>query len=61
MEKETSAKPLRITKLATTIRVPNVSRFDAEQRKTLERAAQYCVVHHGNHPDIDAPIVFVWE
>lgn len=62
VEKEmTTTKPLRIARLATTIRVPNAARFDADQRKTLERATQHCTVHHSLHPDIAAPIEYVWE
>jgi putative redox protein len=57
----TTTKPLRIAKLETTIRVTNANRFDADQRKTIERAAQHCAVHHSLHPDIEAPISFVWE
>lgn len=62
VEKETTTtKPLRIARLATTIRIVNGQRFDADQRKTLERAAVHCTVHHSLHPDIDAPVTFVWE
>jgi len=62
VEKETTTtKPLRIARLATTIRIPNGAPFDADQRNTLERASQHCTVHHSLHPDIDAPITFVWE
>ena len=61
VEKEyAETKPLRIKRLATTIRVPNGARFTAEQRTILERAPQHCTVHHSLHPDIDAPILFDW-
>lgn len=61
VKETTTTKPLRIARLATTIRIANGQRFDAEQRKTLERATQHCTVHHSLHPDIDAPVEFVWE
>jgi putative redox protein len=62
VEKETTTtKPQRIARLATTIRIPNGTRFDADQRKTLERATQHCTVHHSLHPEIAAPVEFVWE
>jgi putative redox protein len=62
VEKEyVETKPLRIKRLATTIRIPDAARFSAEERAILERAPQHCTVHHSLHPDIDAPIVFVWN
>ncbi len=62
VEKEmTATRPLRIARLATTIRIVAAQRFDVDHRKMLERAAQHCTVHHSLHPDIDAPVTFVWE
>ena len=61
VKETTMTRPLRIAQLATTIRIVNGQRFDGDQRKTLERAAQHCTVHHSLHPDIDAPVEFVWE
>jgi putative redox protein len=62
VEKEnTTTKPLRLAKLATTIRVPNSAQLTEENRLRLERATQHCTVHHSLHPDIDAPVKFVWE
>jgi putative redox protein len=62
VEKEnTTTQPIRIARLATTVRVPNSAQLSEEQRLRLERATQHCTVHHSLHPEIDAPIKFVWE
>lgn len=48
----------RIGKL--TVTVTFAKRFDETQRTLLERAAMRCPVHHSLHPDIDAPVKFVY-
>jgi putative redox protein len=55
----TSAPPRRIASLRTTITVPLPA--DHPQRQLLEQAALACPVHKSLHPDIDAPIDFVWK
>ena len=58
-EKEmTSEGPRRIKSVKTTIHVPVPA--DHAQRAALENAAHTCPVHKSLHPDIDAPIVFVY-
>jgi putative redox protein len=53
--------PLRLAKLATTIRVPNSAQLTEEHRLRLERATLHCTVHHSLHPEIEASVKFVWE
>ena len=55
----TSAPPRRIASLRTTITVPLPA--DHPQRQLLEQAALACPVHKSLHPDIEAPIDFVWK
>jgi len=57
--KEMSAQPpRRIASLRTRLTLPLPA--DHPQRQALEQAAQACPVHRSLHPDIDAPIEFVW-
>jgi putative redox protein len=58
VEKEMASAPRRIASLRTEVRMPRA--VDADLRNRLERAARGCPVHHSLHPDIDAPITFVW-
>lgn len=51
--------PRRIASLRTTIEVPLAA--DHPQRTHLENAAKTCPVHKSLHPEIDAPIEFVWK
>lgn len=55
----TAAPPRRIASLRTTITVPLPA--DHPQRALLEQAALACPVHRSLHPDIEAPIDFVWK
>jgi len=48
----------RIARLPVTITLNRD--FAAEDRKVLEAAAQTCPVHKSIHPDIDAPVEFVY-
>ncbi len=60
VEKHMITEPVRrIGRLPVTITLP--ARLDAETRTILERAAGGCPVHKSLHPDIDAPIRFVYE
>ncbi|MBK8097386.1 MAG: OsmC family protein [Planctomycetes bacterium] len=58
VEKHMNQSPRRIGRLPVVITVPG--KFTPEQRKLLEAAAHGCPVHKSLHPDIDAPIAFVW-
>ncbi|QEG38992.1 OsmC family protein [Roseimaritima ulvae] len=59
--KEMVTKPVRrIGSLRTVVHVPAAA-VSAEMRTRLETAARTCPVHKSLHPDIDAPIEFVWE
>lgn len=60
VEKEMVAEPVRrIGRLPVTVRVPGqVSDAD---RKRLENGAHTCPVHKSIHPDIDAPITFIYD
>jgi putative redox protein len=48
----------RIKSLATVITLPRP--YDARQREILENAARSCPVHRSLHPDVEAPIRFVY-
>jgi putative redox protein len=60
VEKHMALEPIRrIGKLPVTIRMP--AALSAENRTVLERVAHTCPVHKSLHPDIEAPISFVYE
>ena len=48
----------RIGRLPCTVHMPK--KLDDEQRQRLENAAHGCPVHRSLHPEVDAPISFVW-
>ena len=50
----------RIGSLRTVVTVPADACPDEEMRKRFVTAAEHCPVHKSIHPDIDAPIEFVW-
>ncbi len=57
--KEMVNQPVRrIGRLAVTITFPRA--YAEEQRALLERTALTCPVHHSLHPDVDAPVAFVY-
>lgn len=58
VQKHMNSNPRRIGRLPVEIRVPG--RLTAEQRQKLEAAAKGCPVHASLHPDIDAPLTFVY-
>jgi putative redox protein len=58
--KEMSANPpRRISRLAVTIRVPG--NLTEEQKQKLQNAALTCPVHKSLHPEVAAPVEFVWD
>ena len=59
VEKHMSASPRRIANLPVKIWLPR-SLTDI-QRQKLESAAKSCPVHHSLHPDVDAPVEFIYE
>jgi putative redox protein len=61
--KEMIQQPVRrIRRLAVTITVPadKAARLSASDRAKLEAAAKHCPVHQSLHPDVEAPIEFVY-
>ncbi len=54
----TTEAPRRIARLPVTVKFP--MKLSAEHTKLLEAAAHGCPVHRSIHPDIDAPITFVF-
>ena len=59
--KEMITSPIRrIGALKTTVTIPAGAVDDAEMRQRMEVAAGKCPVHKSLHPDVDAPIEFVW-
>ena len=59
VEKHMTAElPRRIARLPVVVTFP--MRISAEDQKALEAAAHGCPVHRSIHPDIDAPITFVF-
>ncbi len=55
----TAEAPRRIARLPVTVKFP--MRLSDEDHKALMAAAHGCPVHRSIHPDIDAPIDFVFE
>jgi putative redox protein len=59
VEKHMATSPTRrIGRLPVTVRLP--AKLSAEDRTILEHAAHTCPVHKSLHPDIDAPISFIY-
>ena len=59
--KEMVSNPVRrIGSLRTVVTVP-VGAAPLEFRERLELGARTCPVHKSLHPDIDAPIEFIWS
>ena len=59
VEKHMVSEPRRrIARLPVRIRVPG--RLTPDQRRKLEAAARACPVHASLHPDVSAPIEFVY-
>lgn len=50
--------PRRISKLEVTITLPK--NYSDKDRSALENGAMSCPVHKSLHPDVDAPIKFVY-
>lgn len=62
VSKEMVTAPVRrIGRLQTKVTVPAGAVDDAAMRERLEAAARKCPVHQSLHPDIEAPIEFVYE
>ncbi len=60
--KEMVQKPIRrIGALRTTVQFPAGVQVSEEDRKRLENAAHTCPVHQSIHPDIEAPIEFIYS
>lgn len=51
----------RIGSLRTVVRVPQGAIEDPAMRQRIETAARICPVHQSLHPDVDAPIEFIYE
>ncbi len=59
--KEMIAEPIRrIGSLRTVVTLPAGVKVDTAMRTRLEAAARQCPVHQSLHPEIDAPIEFVY-
>ncbi len=54
----TTTAPRKIDRLVSTVRMPHT--VDAEIQQRLENAANGCPVKRSLHPDVQAPIEFVW-
>lgn len=60
--KEMITAPIRrIGALRCEVRIPAYAVQEAAMRARLETAARKCPVHQSLHPDIDAPITFVYS
>ncbi len=60
--KEMISRPIRrIGRLETTVTIPPGAVEGAEMRKRLETAARKCPVYQSLHPEIDAPIDFIYQ
>ncbi len=51
--------PRRIGKLISTVTIP-AGRIPVDQREAFERVAHTCPVHRSLHPDVEAPIEFIY-
>ena len=59
--KEMIADPIRrIATLRTTVTVPSAAIDDGKLREKMEADARKCPVHQSLHPEINAPIDFVY-
>lgn len=58
VEKHMQTDPRRIGRLPVTVTVPVA--LEGRHREGIERVARTCPVHKSLHPDIDAPIEFVY-
>ena len=56
--KEMNPNPRRIARLPVEVEMPKG--IKPEDRKRLEAAAHTCPVHRSLHPDVQAPITFVY-
>ena len=56
--KEMNTSPRRIKSLSVAITMP--AALTLSQRQKLENAAKHCPVHASLHPDVEAPITFVY-
>ncbi len=62
VSKEMVTDPVRrIGRLQTQVTIPGGLVDDPEMRKRLETAARKCPVHQSLHPEIDAPIEFLYQ
>jgi len=60
--KEMITAPVRrIGSLRTMVTIPSGTVDDPSMRARLEAAARKCPVHQSLHPEIDAPIEFIYE
>ena len=60
--KEMITQPVRrIGSLRTVVTVPKGLVVDSSMRERMEMAARKCPVHQSLHPEINAPIEFVYE
>jgi len=56
--KEMASNPRRIGHLPLTVTLP--SSVPEDMRRTLERVGHHCPVHASLHPDVDAPITYLY-
>lgn len=59
VSKQMAPNPRRIVALPVTVTAP--ASLNATEREKLEQAARHCPVNYSIHPDIDAPITFIYE
>jgi len=60
--KEMTTQPVRrIASLVTEVKMPAGIVTESSMRERLEAAARKCPVHASLHPDIDAPIKFIYQ
>lgn len=59
VEKEMQSSPRRIARLPVVVTLP--ASVPVDVRPALERVGHLCPVHASLHPEIDAPIEFVYQ
>lgn len=59
VEKHMNASPRRLGRLPVVVTLP--SSIPMEHRDRLEKAGHACPVHASLHPDIEAPITYIYQ
>lgn len=59
VEKEMQAQPRRVSRLSLVVHLP--AALSEDERKKLENIGNNCPVHKSLHPDVDAPVEYIYD